>query len=243
MVKVGLFEREKLLLKGNFATHPDRESDEWGISLKNWLEINLGGSSVDRVVISSVAQAALVAIRKAIPQYFKVNPVEVNYQLAGIPILCDNPKEVGADRIANAVAIVKMYRLPAIAVDFGTATTFDVISERGEYVGGVIAPGLRIASESLWQKAERLFPVEFKKPSFVIGRNTADNLTSGIFYGCIGMVKEILDQIIGEIGQVRSIVATGGLGKVIGLECKKINNINPDLTLQGLNFIALGLKR
>lgn len=242
VVKVGLFEKEKLLLRGNFSTHPYRESDEWGISLKNWLNIHLGSSIIDKVIISSVAQTALVPIKKAIPRYFKVNPVEVNYKLAGIPVLCDNPEEVGADRIANAVAIVRMYELPAVAVDFGTATTFDVISEGGEYIGGVIAPGIRVASESLWQRAERLFPVEFRKPSFVIGKNTADNLTSGIFYGCIGMVKEILNQIEHEMGQIKSIVATGGLGEIVSSECKMISSVNPDLTLQGLNFIALDLK-
>ncbi|MCD6256524.1 type III pantothenate kinase, partial [Candidatus Aerophobetes bacterium] len=242
VVKVGLFEKEKLLLRGNFSTHPYRESDEWGISLKNWLNIHLGSSIIDKVIISSVAQTALVPIKKAIPRYFKVNPVEVNYKLAGIPVLCDNPEEVGADRIANAVAIVRMYTLPAVAVDFGTATTFDVISEGGEYIGGVIAPGIRVASESLWQRAERLFPVEFRKPSFVIGKNTADNLTSGIFYGCIGMVKEILNQIEHEMGQIKSIVATGGLGEIVSSECKMISSVNPDLTLQGLNFIALDLK-
>lgn len=243
LVKVGLFEEEELLLKGSFSTHPSREPDEWGIFLKNWLKIQLGHSSVTRVVISSVAQTALTPIRKAISQYFKVNPVEVNHRLAGIPVICDNPEEVGADRIANAVAVVKLYRLPAVVVDFGTATTFDVISKKGEYIGGVIAPGIRVTLESLWQKAEKLFPVEFKKPSFVIGKNTADNLVSGIFYGFVGMVKEILEQIEREMGQVMSVVATGGLGEIISLECKRINEVNPELTLQGLNFIALDLKK
>ncbi|MBE0477736.1 type III pantothenate kinase [Candidatus Aerophobetes bacterium] len=239
IIKTGLFKKEKMLLRGTFSTHPDKESDEWGILLKNWLEISPEKTCIDIVVISSVAQSALVPIRKAMPRYFRVSPLELTHKIAGIPILCDNPEEVGADRIANAVAVKSMYKMPAVVVDFGTATTFDVISERGEYVGGVIAPGIRVASESLWQRAERLFPVEFKKPDRVIGKNTTANLISGIFYTSVGMVREILDRIEKEIGQEINVIATGGWGRVISLECEKIKEVNPNLTLQGLNFIAL----
>ncbi|MCD6574078.1 type III pantothenate kinase [Candidatus Aerophobetes bacterium] len=243
VVKTALFKGESMLIRGIFSTHPDKESDEWGIVLRNWLEISSERLSIKRVVISSVVQSALVAIREAIPRYFGISPVELNYKIAGIPLLCDNPEEVGADRIANVVAVRKMYKLPAVVVDFGTATTFDVISDKGEYIGGVIAPGIRVASESLWQRAERLFPVEFKKPLRVIGKNTTDNLISGIFYTCSGMVKEILEQIEKEMGREINVIATGGWGKIIGLECDKIKEINPDLTLQGLNFIALRLAK
>jgi len=207
VVKVGLFKEMELLFKGNFSTHPQKESDEWGIMLKNWLKTHPEYSEVTRVVIAAVAYTALAPIKKAIPRYFGVNPLEINAEVAGIPILCDNPEEVGADRIANAVATVRMYHLPAVVIDFGTATTFDVISEKGEYIGGLIAPGIRVASESLWQRAERLFPVEFKKPSRVIGKNTAENLISGIFYGFLGMVKEILREIEEEIGQGLNFIA------------------------------------
>ena len=243
IVKTGLFDGEKMLLRGTFSTHPGRESDEWGIMLMNWLKISPKQPAVGRIVISSVAQSALLAMRKATPKYFGISPVELTHQMTDIPILCDDPRELGADRIANAVAVNRMYRMPAVVVDFGTATTFDVISRHGEYVGGVIAPGIHVASESLWQKAERLFPVEFRKPDQVIGKNTADNLVSGIFYTCLGMVKEILDKIEKQMGQEVNVIATGGWGKVIGLECEKIKEINPDLTLQGLNFIAIGLQK
>lgn len=239
VVKVGLFKETELVLKGNFSTHPRKEADEWGIMLKNWLKICPQHSKVGRVIISSVAYTALAPIKKAIPRYFGQTPLEINAQVAGIPILCDNPEEVGADRIANAVAVIRMYHLPAVVIDFGTATTFDVISKRGEYIGGLIAPGIRVASESLWQRAEKLFPVEFKKPSRVIGKNTAENLISGIFYGFLGMIKEILREIEKEMGQEVNVVATGGWGKLLSLECEKIREVNPNLTLQGLNFIAL----
>jgi len=243
IIKTGLFKGEDIVLKGTFSTHPDRESDEWGIMLMNWLKISPKKPSIDMVVISSVVQSALVAIRRAIPRYFGVSPVQFSHQIAGIPILCDNLEEVGADRIANAVAVSRMYKMPAVVVDFGTATTFDVISERGEYIGGVIAPGIRVASESLWQKAERLFPVEFRKPQRVIGKNTADNLISGIFYAFLGMIKEIVGKIEEEMGQEVNVIATGGWGKLIGAECEKIKEVNPNLTLQGLNFVALDLAK
>jgi len=241
ILKTGLFNEKKMLLKGTFSTNPPRESDEWGIMLRNWLRVLSKKPSIDMVVISSVVKGALVAIRKAIPRYFGVTPVELTHSIANIPVLCDNPEEVGADRIANAVAVTRMYRMPAVVVDFGTATTFDVISKKGEYIGGVIAPGIRVASEGLWQKAEKLFPVEFRKPHQVIGKNTADNLVSGIFYTFLGMTKEILEKIEKEMGQEVNVIATGGWAELIGLECKKIKEVNPDLTLQGLNFIALDL--
>lgn len=243
VVKAGLFREYELLLKGNFSTHPPKESDEWGIMLKNWLEICPQYSKIERVVVSAVAYTALNPIKKAIPRYFAKVPIEINPEIAGISILCDNPEEVGADRIANAIAITRMYHLPAVAIDFGTATTFDVVSEKGEYLGGLIAPGIRAASESLWQKAEKLFPVEIKKPLRVIGKNTTENLVSGIFYGSLGMIREILREIEREMNQqIRDVVATGGWAKLFGSECEKISEVNPNLTLQGLNFIALELK-
>lgn len=239
VIKVGLFKEEKILLRGTFSTHPHKESDEWGILFTNWLEIAPEKVCLDVVLISSVVKSAFTDIKKAILSYFGISPLELTYEIAGIPILCDNPKTVGADRIANAVAVYNMYSMPAVVVDFGTATTFDVISGKGEYIGGVIAPGVKLAAESLWQKAERLFPVEFKKPERVIGKNTTDNLTSGIFYTCVGMTREILERIETEMGQGITVIATGGWGKIIGSECEKIKEVNPNLTLQGLNFIAL----
>lgn len=242
IIKTGLFDRARVLLRGTFSTHPDREPDEWGIMLMNWLKISPEEPVIDVIVISSVVQNAFLAIKKAVLRYFETSPLELTHRVANIPILCDNPEELGADRIANVVAVNKMYQIPAVVVDFGTATTFDVISKKGEYIGGVIAPGIRVTSEGLWQRAERLFPVKFRKPNLVIGKNTSDNLTSGIFYTFIGMVNEVLSQIEKEMGQKVNVIATGGWGEVIGLECGKIKEINLDLTLQGLNFVALDLK-
>ncbi|MBC7189580.1 type III pantothenate kinase [Candidatus Aerophobetes bacterium] len=242
VTKAGLFDGEKMVLKGTFSTFSFREPDEWGIMLVNWLKVSSRKGCVEKVVVCSVVQNALSAIKKAIPRYFKISPVEFKATLVEVPILCDNPQEVGADRIANVLAVRKMYQMPAVVVDFGTATTFDVVSEEGAYIGGVIAPGIRGAAESLWEKAEKLFPVEIKKPSRVIGKNTAENLTSGIFYTFVGMVREIVERIEKEIGREVYVVATGGFGRIIGSECEKVKTVNPDLTLQGLNFFALEYK-
>jgi len=241
VVKVGLFNHGSLVLGGRFATHPHREADEWGILLVNWIRNYSGKLKVDKVIISSVAQSALIPLREAIKRYFKIIPLELNFKLADIPILCDNPEEVGADRIANCVAATKLYQLPAIVVDFGTATAFDVISSKGEYLGGVIAPGIQLATDTLWEKTEKLFPVEFKKPLRAIGKNTEDNLVSGIFYSTLGAVKEILTKIEHEMGEKATVIATGGYGKLLKEECSQINEVNPTLTLQGLNFILMFL--
>ncbi len=241
VVKVGLFNQESLVLRGRFATHPHREADEWGILLVNWLRRYSEKLKIDKVIISSVAQSALIPLREAIKGYFKTIPLELNFKVSGIPILCDNPEEVGGDRIANSVAATKLYRLPAIIVDFGTATVFDVISSRGEYLGGVIAPGIQLATDTLWEKAEKLFPVEFKKPLRVIGKNTEDNLVSGIFYSSLGAVKEILAKIEQEMEEKTTVIATGGWGKILKEECSRIDEVNPTLTLQGLNFILMRL--
>ncbi len=241
VVKVGLFNQESLVLRGRFTTHPYREADEWGILLVSWIRSYSEKPKIDRVIISSVAQSALTSLREAIKRYFKITPLELNFKLAGIPILCDNPEEVGADRIANSVAAAKLYQLPAIVVDFGTATAFDVISSRGEYLGGVIAPGIQLATNTLWEKTERLFPVEFKKPLRAIGKNTEDNLTSGIFYSFLGAVKEVLAKIEQEMEEKATVIATGGWGKILKEECSQINVANPTLTLQGLNFILMRL--
>ena len=241
VVKIGLFNQESLVLKGRFATHPRKEADEWGILLVNWIKSYSKKSKVDKVIISSVAQSTLIPLRKAIKRYFNIVPLELNFKLTDIPILCDNPEEVGADRIANSVAATKLYHLPAVVIDFGTATTFDVISSKGEYLGGVIAPGIQLASETLWEKTEKLFPVEFKKPLRTIGKNTEDNLISGIFYIFLGGIKEILNRIEQEIGEKATVIATGGWGEILREECPQINEVNPILTLQGLNFILMRL--
>ena len=238
VVKAGIFEKRDLVLSGEFATRPRKELDEWGILLSSWMAESGREIKISKAMISSVVSSVVSPLKKAIEKYFRVSAFEVEVEKVGIPLLCDNPGEVGADRIANVVAAAELYELPAIVIDFGTATTFDVISEKGEYLGGVIAPGVRTAMESLAEKAEALFPVDFKKPASVIGKNTKDGLGAGLFYGWLGGVREIIRGIKRELGKEVKVIATGGMGILLGEECAEIDEVDPVLTLEGLNFIV-----
>ena len=238
LTKTGIFEKETLLLKGELMSRTQREVSEWGVLLCDWKSRLNKRVEIKKAVISSVVSSISPVLKDTIRKYFNLTPFEVKAENVKVPLLCDNPQEVGADRIANVVAVSELYKTPAIVVDFGTATTFDVISERGEYLGGVIAPGVKTSISNLAEKAEALFPVEFKKPDKVIGKNTRDSLIAGIFYQSLGGVERILENIGKELGRKAYVIATGGLGILIGEECRSIDEVNPILTLQGLNFIA-----
>jgi len=238
VVKAGVFEKRNLVLTGEFATQSRKELDEWGILLSSWIGESGREIKISKAMICSVVTSVVSPLKKAIEKYFRVTAFEIEVEKVGIPLLCDNPWEVGADRIANVVAAAQLYKLPAIVIDFGTATTFDVISEEGEYLGGVIAPGVRTAMESLAEKTEALFPVDFKKPASVIGKNTKDGLGAGLFYGCLGGVREIIRGIKKELGKEVKVIATGGIGLLLGEECGEIDEVDPVLTLEGLNFMV-----
>ncbi|KKM94171.1 hypothetical protein LCGC14_1201010 [marine sediment metagenome] len=238
LVKVGLFKKRKLILNGEFATHPRKEIDEWGILLSQWTKNCQEKVTIEKAVISSVVSSIFAPLKRAVEKYFRVPSFEVKGDKIGVPILCDNPAEVGADRIANVVAASELYKLPAIVIDFGTATTFDVISKKGEYLGGVIAPGVRCNIESLAEKAEALFAVELRKPAGVIGKNTRNSLVSGIFYYSLGGIKQIIKEIKEELREKTEVIATGGLGILLAQECEEIDDVNPILTLEGLNLIG-----
>jgi type III pantothenate kinase len=155
----------------------------------------------------------------------------------GMPVHYDNPAEVGADRIVNAVAAFEKYGGPCVIVDFGTATTFDCVSAKGEYLGGVICPGIGISADALFERTARLPRVEIRKPSRVIGSNTVGSLQSGLYYGYLGLVDGILELLLAELGQETRVVATGGLGPMIGTGSKYIKNVDDFLTLEGLRII------
>jgi len=240
LVKAGLFEKSKLLFKGEFATRPRKEIDEWGILLSHWVREYQRSARIEKAIISSVVSSTFVPLAEAVIKYFDVTPFEVQAQKVGVPILLDNPGEVGADRIANVAACVRLYKLPAIVVDFGTATTFDVISEAGEYLGGIIAPGVRSSLETLAEKTEALFAVELKRPASVIGKNTKEALISGNFYYSLGGTMRIVREIKKELGKRTFVIVTGGMGTLLAKEWDEIDEVNPELTLQGLNFIIEG---
>jgi type III pantothenate kinase len=238
-VKTGLFKGKNLLSRAEFSSQCQKETDEWGILLSTWINRVEKKPIIKKVVIASVVSLISTSLKASIKKYFKIKPIEVSSDIVKIPFLCDSPQKLGADRIANVVAACELYKLPAIVIDFGTATTFDVISKKGEYLGGVIAPGITSSLESLSEKTEKLFLVDFKKPIRVIGKNTEENLISGIFYHSLGGVKEILKKIKKEMKEEEvKVIATGGLGVLLKKERKEIEEVNPDLTLQGLNFIG-----
>ncbi|MEO6804792.1 MAG: type III pantothenate kinase [Edaphobacter sp.] len=214
-------------------------SDEFGVLLRNLFELkSLQISVVDGIVISSVVPPLDSTLRQVCELYFKVKPLFVEPGVkTGMPVLTDNPVELGADRIVNCVAAFERFGGPCIVVDMGTATTFDAISRKGEFIGGAIAPGLGISADALFSRAARLPRVDIKKPTKVIGTGTVDNIQIGLYYGYIGLVDGILERMIAEMGTDTKTVATGGLAKLIAGGSKHIGAVDNMLTLTGLRII------
>ena len=221
------------------TTPSGQTTDEFGSTLQNiFTQRNLDLSVVDGIAISSVVPPLDWMLRQVSELYFKVKPVFIEPGIkTGLPVLTDNPAEVGADRIANCVAAFDKFGGPTIVVDMGTATTFDVISKKGEFLGGAIAPGLAISAEALFAKAARLPRIEVKKPAKVIGTGTVDNIQIGLYYGYIGLVDGILERMIAETGPDTRTVATGGLARLIAGGSKYLKTVDDMLTLTGLRII------
>jgi type III pantothenate kinase len=242
---IGLFRlasegHETALLADWRVTTPYKQTtDEIGAQLQ--LLFSMRGHSleeVDGVIISSVVPPLDSTMRRVCECYLKVKPLFVEPGVkTGLPVLTDNPSEVGADRVVNCVAAFDQLGGPSIVVDMGTATTFDVVSKKGEFLGGAIAPGLGISAEALFTRAARLTRVEVKKPSKIIGTSTTDNIQIGLYYGYIGLVDGILERLIGELGPETKTIATGGLAKLIAGGCKYIDTVDEMLTLTGLRII------
>jgi type III pantothenate kinase len=197
--------------------------------------------NIDTCIVSCVVPSIKSVFSELVKKYFNVTPLFVDISFFNdILMYYDNPEEIGIDRLVNVFATIKLYKTPSIVIDFGTATTFDIISDKNEFLGGVIAPGIKISSATLWEKTEKLPQVDIVKPSTVIGRNTINSMQSGIFYGFIGQVDEIISRIIKELEFNKEIyiLATGGLAKLISPYSKYINNIDLFLTLKGLNILG-----
>jgi type III pantothenate kinase len=214
-------------------------SDEFGILLRNLFGLKgLEIGVVDGIAISSVVPPLDSTLRQVCELYFHVKPVFVEPGVkTGIPVLTDNPAELGADRIVNCVAAFERFGGPCIVVDMGTATTFDALSKKGEFLGGAIAPGLGISADALFARAARLPRIDIKKPAKVIGTGTVDNIQIGLYYGYIGLVDGILERMIAEMGPDTKTVATGGLAKLIASGSKYIRAVDEMLTLTGLRLI------
>ena len=194
--------------------------------------------SIDGIAISSVVPPLDSTLRRVCEGFLKVKPLFIEPGVkTGLPILTDNPSEVGADRVVNCVAAFDLFGGPAVVVDMGTATTFDVVSKKGEFLGGAIAPGLGISADALFNRAARLTRVEIKKPAKIIGTSTTDNIQIGLYYGYIGLVDGILERLIAELGPETKTIATGGLAKLIAGGCKHIGQVDEMLTLNGLRLI------
>ena len=236
---VGVYDDKKLLSHWRISTDLNKTEDEYGMLVKNLLSnSNLSLSDIKSVVISCVVPPVSWIVKKMSLDYFKVSALIVGPGIkTGICIKTDNPKEVGADRIVNAIAAYKLYGGPVIIVDFGTATTFCAVNADGVYLGGAIAPGLEISAEALVEKTAKLPKVELTKPKHSIGSNTITAMQSGIFFGYLGLTNELIRRFKIELGEDSVVVATGGQAELIGNESKLIDKVNPLLTLEGLHLI------
>ena len=236
---LGVYEGEKLLHHWRVRTDRRKTSDEYGIMLRNLYDVsNFSLSDIKAIIIASVVPPLTPTIIDLCVRYFGMTPMVVGPGIkTGISIKMDNPKEVGADRIVNAVAAYARHKKASIIVDFGTATTFDYVSMKGDYMGGVIAPGVNISAEALFRQASKLPQIEIVKPPSVIGKNTVNAMQSGIFYGYVAMVDGIIDRIYKETQIQPYVIATGGLARGIASESSKIHEIDENLTLEGLRII------
>jgi type III pantothenate kinase len=230
----GLFEGSDLRQHWRVATERQRSGDELGALFGSFVDL----SRVEGIALASTVPQLHRSYEDFAKEYARADLLDLGPGVkTGVPIRYDDPREVGPDRIANAVAAVEGYGAPSIVVDFGTSTNFDVVSAEGEYVGGVLAPGIEISMDALFERAARLFKVDFVEPPTVIAKNTATSLQSGLVYGFAGQVDGIVERIRGELGAEAPTVATGGLADLIVPHARTLERIDPFLTLEGLRLV------
>ena len=235
----GLFRDQELIEQWRLVTDRNRSGDEYGADVQGVLErAGIDRRSVDGIAIASVVPQLDDALTHMCEEYFALTPFFVNHTTdTGLKILYDSPADVGVDRIVDAVAAVTKYGAPCIVVDFGTATTFNVVNARREYLGGAIAPGIGISAEALFARAAKLPRVEIKRPEKVIGSSTIAAMQSGLYHGYVGLVDGVLEQMIAELGEKPRVIATGGLAALIAPASRFIEIVDATLTLEGLRLI------
>ena len=237
-ITVGAFEGSKLIGRWRVRTINEQTSDEWGVLISNLLLSSLNLDEVDGMVIASVVPTLNQALAAMGERYFGTTPLFVTPDTdIGIEVRYDNPMELGADRVVNSVAAFHLYGGPAVVVDIGTTINLDVVSAKGEFLGGVICPGIATCIQGLFAKTARLPMVDFERPASVIGKNTVQCMQSGLYYGFAGMINGILERVVAELGAQTTVIATGGRARQIATALRLVDKINEDLTLEGLEMI------
>lgn len=237
---IGVYDGGRLAHRWRVETHHNRTSDEYGVLLRQLFAIS--GTGVDAIhsaIISSVVPPLEGVLVAMVEEYFACKPLIVGRSVQPqMPVLCDNPREVGADRLVNAVAAWHRYKTSLIVIDFGTATTFDVVSERGEFLGGAICPGISLCRDALFRAASKLPRVELTRPRSAIATNTVEAMQSGLVFGYIGLVRELVARMTFELGTQPKVIATGGLASLVAADTDMFDHLDEFLTLDGLRIIA-----
>ncbi|GAE37306.1 type III pantothenate kinase [Halalkalibacter akibai] len=238
-IVLGVYEGESLKYHWRMATSRQKTEDEWAMSIKGLFAHNhVSFTAIKGIIISSVVPPIMFALEQMCKKYFNIKPMIIGPGIkTGLNIKYDNPKEVGADRIVNAVAAIQLYGAPLVIVDFGTATTYCYVNEERQYKGGAIAPGISISTEALYTRASKLPRIEIAKPTSVLGTNTVHAMQAGIFYGYVGQVDGIVNRIKAQSKKTPTVIATGGLAPLIASETETIDVVEPFLTLKGLQMI------
>lgn len=238
-IVIGLYRDRKLLASWRLSTDAEKMADEYAVLIRDLF--SQAGFSLEQIkgcALSCVVPPLLRTFLEVTSKLFDLDPLVVGPGVrTGVRVLTDNPREVGADRICNAVAAAKLHGLPALVIDFGTATTFDAVSKEGDYLGGAIAPGIGIAAESLWRRAVQLPRIDLAFPPAAIGKNTVHAMQSGVIWGYVSLVEGMVERISRELGGKPVVIATGGLASVVAEKTKVIDRVDLNLTLEGLRII------
>jgi type III pantothenate kinase len=239
-ITLGIFKEEELIASFRMTTKTPRTSDEFGITICNLLNSrNVAVNDIEAVIMASVVPGIMHSLKNSIIKYLNKSPYEIGAGTkTGIKIVTPNPREIGADRVVDAVAAYEIYGGPLIVIDFGTATTYDLISEDGSFLAGITSPGIRICADALWNETAKLPEIEIKKPASILAKETITSMQAGLVYGNIGQTEYIVKKIIEESGiKDMKVIATGGLGKIIAEATDTIQIYDATLTLKGLRII------